>query len=65
MMDYKPWVLTMEDSKNIVDESKSYVTGQPMLVVFDDLIDSSTLKHLANLFTVDARHMNMSMVFLI
>ena len=34
------------------------------LVIFDDLIGSSSLKSIANLFTVDARHMNMSMVFL-
>ena len=35
-----------------------------MLVIFDDLIGSSYLKSIANLFTVDVRHMNMQMVFL-
>ena len=35
-----------------------------MLVIFDDLIGSSSLKNIANLFTVDARHMNMSLIFL-
>ena len=54
----------MEDSENIVDEIKSHAKGQPMLGIFDDLIDSSSLKRIANLFTVDARHMNISMVFL-
>ena len=34
----------MEDSGNIIDEVKSCASRQPMLVVFDDLIDSSSLK---------------------
>ena len=54
----------MEDSENVVNEIKSYAKGQPMLVTFDDLIDSSSLKSIANLFTADARYMNMPMVFL-
>ena len=54
----------MEDSDNIVNDIKSSVSGQPMLVIFDDLIGSSSLKGIADLFTVDARHMNMSLVFL-
>merc|ERR1711954_186459 len=35
-----------------------------MLVIFDDLIGSTSLKNIANLFTVDARHMNMSLIFI-
>lgn len=54
----------MEDNDNIVNDIKSTVSGQPMLVIFDDLISSSSLKSIANLFTVDARHMNISMVFI-
>ena len=54
----------MEDNDNIVDDIKCTVSGQPILVIFDDLIGSSSLKTIANLFTVDARHMNISMVFL-
>merc|ERR1711954_209751 len=54
----------MEDSDNIVNDIKSGVTGHPMLVIFDDLIGSSSLKVIADLFTDDARHMNMSLVFL-
>ena len=54
----------MEDNDNIVDGIKSTVSGQPILVIFEDLIGSSFLKSIDNQFTVDARHMNMSMVFL-
>merc|ERR1711954_322612 len=54
----------IKDSDEIVNDIKSSVSGQPMLVIFDDLIGSSSLKVIADLFTVDARHMNMSLVFL-
>merc|ERR1711954_428523 len=35
-----------------------------MLVIFDELISSLSLKNIANFFTIDARHMNISLVFL-
>merc|ERR1711954_88228 len=54
----------MEDNDNVVNDIKAGVNGQPMLVIFDDLIGSLSLKNIANLFTVDARHMNISLVFL-
>ena len=54
----------LEDQKDIVDKIKEYATGSPILVVFDDMINSSSLSELAPLFTVDARHMNMTLVFL-
>ena len=54
----------MQDEKNIIEKIKEYATGIPILIVFDDMINSSSLSDLASLFTVDARHMNMSLVFL-
>ena len=54
----------MKDNENIVDEIKSTAKGQAILVVFDDLIGSTSLPEIANMFTVDARHLNISMVFL-
>ena len=41
-----------------------YATGKSILVVFDDMINSKSLSTLAALFTVDGRHMNMSLMFL-
>jgi len=41
-----------------------YATGKSILVVFDDMINSKALSTLATLFTVDGRHMNMSLMFL-
>ena len=54
----------LEDEENIVNKIKEYANGNPILVVFDDMINSKSLANIANLFTVDGRHMNMSMVFL-
>ena len=54
----------MEDNENIIQNIKSTVSGQSILVIFDDLIGSNSLQNIANMFTVDARHLNISMVFL-
>ena len=54
----------IEDHENIVDQIKSSAKGQAILVIFDDLIGSNSLPDIANMFTVDARHLNISMVFL-
>ena len=54
----------MQDDENVVEKIKEYATGQSILVVFDDMINSKFLNTLAPLFTVDGRHMNMSLVFL-
>merc|ERR1712101_2812 len=54
----------MEDNEKAVENIKSTARGQPILVIFDDLIGSKSLPEIANMFTVDARHLNISMVFL-
>ena len=54
----------MKDNENIVDQIKSSAKGYAILVIFDDLIGSNSLQNIANMFTVDARHLNISMVFL-
>ena len=52
------------DSENVVNQLKELALGQPIFVIFDDLINSSSLAEISSLFTVDGRHMNMSMAFL-
>ena len=54
----------IEDEENVVEKIKEYATGKSILVVFDDMINSKSLSTLAALFTVDGRHMNMSLMFL-
>ena len=54
----------LQDDENIVSKIKEYANGNPILVVFDDMINSKSLANIAILFTVDGRHMNMSMIFL-
>ena len=54
----------IEYDENVVEKVKWYKTRQSILVVFDDMINSKSLNTLAPLFTVDGRHMNMSLVFL-
>jgi len=54
----------LEDCESILEKIQERATGQPVLVIFDDLINSKSLVDIATLFTVDGRHMNMSLVFL-
>ena len=54
----------IEDEENVVEKIKEYASGKSILVVFDDMINSKSLPTLATLFTVDGRHMNMSLMFL-
>ena len=51
----------LEDCESIVGKIQERATGEPMLVIFDDMINSKSLVDIA---TIDGRHMNMSMVFL-
>ena len=54
----------IEDNENIIQQIKGISHGQRIFVIFDDMINSKSLEDIATLFTVDGRHMNMSMVFL-
>ena len=54
----------IEDNENIIHQIKEIAHGQRIFVIFDDLINSKSLVDIATLFTVDGRHMNMSMAFL-
>ena len=54
----------IKDNENIVQQIKEIARGQRVFVIFDDLINSKSLVDIATLFTVDGRHMNMSMAFL-
>ena len=54
----------IEDNGNIIQQIKEIALGQKIFIIFDDLINSKSLVDIATLFTVDGRHMNMSMMFL-
>ena len=53
----------IEDSEDLEKQLFENIKSPSSLVVFDDLINSKSLPFIAKLFTVDARHKNMSMVF--
>ena len=72
---YKVWQPKYDEIRNIVTvfvqeqddliaAIKEKVSEQYSLIVFDDLINSKSLKDIAELFVVDGRHMNLSLVFL-
>ena len=46
----------MEDNDNVVNNIKSSVSVQSILIIFHDLIGSPSLKTIANLFTKFSDH---------
>ena len=54
----------IQDNVDIMHEIRKISLGQRIFIIFDDMINSKSLPDIATLFTVDARHMNISMAFL-
>ena len=54
----------IEDGKHLEMKIKNIIKNQSTLIVFDDLINSPSLPYIAKLFTVDARHNNVSLIFI-
>ena len=54
----------VQDQNDLVRKLKKLSNNESSLIVFDDLINSSNLQQIANLFVVDGRHSNFSLIFL-
>ena len=54
----------IKDDDNLESNIMKYASGRKPFIIFDDLISSSSLPFIANLFTVKGRHNNMSLAFL-
>ena len=54
----------INDTENVLENINDYINTNPILIIFDDLIQSKSLKAISSLFTVIARHENLSLIFL-
>ncbi len=54
----------VQDGHNLTHGLLEISRGEPMLIIFDDMINSGSLAELSDLFVVDGNHMNLSMVFI-
>lgn len=52
----------IEDNDNIVELVRDL--GSTAFIIFDDMLNSSNLKSVAQIFTVHGRHLNLSLAFL-
>ena len=55
-------VTFMEDNEAMIEQLKRLQS--PTLVIFDDMMNSDNLRHIAQLFTVYGRHLDLSLAFL-
>ena len=53
----------LEEKDNIIEKIKNLAYGETSLIIFDDLINSKNLEEISNLFVVDGRHSNYSLIF--
>lgn len=61
-MEHALGVNFVEDNDRIIDQIKDF--NVPALVIFDDMLNSTNLKAVAQLFTVFGRHLNLCLAFL-
>ena len=61
-MEQKLGVHFIENNDMIIEQIKEFDT--PALVIFDDMLNSTNLKAVAQLFTVYGRHLNLCLAFL-
>ena len=54
----------IEDGEEMYSRIQKLIFRKRALIVFDDMMNSPSLPLIAKLFTVDGRHMNLSLVFL-
>ena len=54
----------VQDGPNLKQHLLQIAQGSSMLCIFDDLINSTSLSELGDLFVVDGRHLNLSLVFI-
>ena len=54
----------LQDCENLKERLFKIANGRSMLCIFDDMINSTNLNNISNLFLVDGRHNNLSMVFI-
>ena len=54
----------IKDGDHVMDRIKENLFGNSTLLIFDDLPHSKSLKEISTLFIVDARHQNLSLIFL-
>ena len=54
----------IQDDDSLESKIKRYITGKPLLIIFDDLISSNNLAYIADLFMVHGRHNHVSCIFI-
>ena len=54
----------LQDCPNLQERLMEIANGRSMLCIFDDMMNSPNISVLANLFSVDGRHNNLSMIFI-
>ena len=56
--------ILIEDNPDLKAQLNNHITGEGILFVFDDMINSKNIDYISELFMVQGRHNNISLVFI-
>lgn len=54
----------IKDDEHLGEHLNNFIDGRSLLIIFDDLMNSKRLELIADFFTADGRHKNLSLAFL-
>ena len=54
----------LQDCPNLQERLLQIANGRSMLCIFDDMMNSTNLNAVANLYSVDGRHNSLSLIFI-
>lgn len=54
----------IQDNSELESQLDHYKTGEEILFIFDDMINSKNISYISNLFMVEGRHNNISLIFI-
>ena len=54
----------LQDNSDLEQQLTNYIQGEEILFIFDDMINSVNIKYISELFMVQGRHKNISLIFI-
>ena len=54
----------VQDNSELESQLTNYMTGEEVLFIFDDMINSKNINYISDLFMIQGRHKNVSLVFI-
>ena len=54
----------VQDNADLESQLMNYITGEEVLFIFDDMVNSQNITFIRDLFMIEGRHRNVSLIFI-